>query len=105
MEPEEELIETLPGDLRRIARVAGLEAALKISRAFRGRYLYVQGLDELQRQARDDRIRADYDSGVPVRKISSKFGLTTRAVRKILSRPSEGMNPLAGRLRPPRRQL
>jgi Mor family transcriptional regulator len=104
MEPDEELIETLPGDLRRIARVAGLEAALKISKAFRGRYLYVQGLEELERQVRDERIRADYDSGVPVRNISGKFGLTTRAVWKILSSPQEGMNPLAGRLRDVKKQ-
>jgi hypothetical protein len=43
-------MESLPGDLRRIAEVAGLEAAVRIARAFRGTYLYVQGLDDLMKQ-------------------------------------------------------
>ena len=38
MKTDEDLIDALPGDLRRIAEVAGVEAAVKIARAFRGTF-------------------------------------------------------------------
>jgi Mor family transcriptional regulator len=96
---EEGLLEFLPGDLRRIAEVAGLEAALKIARAFRGTCIYVSGLDEIRKQIRDERIRQDYDAGRPVKMISIKYGLTERGVWKILKKPGQKPpHPLMGRL-------
>lgn len=83
---EEGLLDSLPGDLRRIAEVAGLEAAVKIARAFRGTCIYVAGLDELRKQIRDERIREDFDAGRPVKMISVKYGLTERGVWKILKK-------------------
>jgi Mor family transcriptional regulator len=92
---DDALIASLPGDLRRIAEVAGVEAAVRIAREFKGTYVYIPRLSELIRQARDLRIRADYDRGIPVRRIALKHGLTQRGVRKILNRPSpEVSNPL-----------
>jgi Mor family transcriptional regulator len=84
-EKEEDALDLLPGDLRRIAEVAGLEAAVRIARAFRGCFLYVPGLDEVSRRARDSMIRRDYDSGATLRALARRHGLTTRRVRVILS--------------------
>ncbi len=81
---EEGVLELFQGDLRRIAEVAGVEAAVRIARAFRGCFLYVPGLDEVARRARDEMIRRDYDSGASLRALSRRYGLTTRRVRVIL---------------------
>jgi Mor family transcriptional regulator len=89
-----EAIESLPGDLRRIAEVAGVEAAMRIAREFRGTHIYVPTLDGLIKHLRDQHIRNDYDRGKSVRTIALKFGLTERGVRKILGRPSTDCNPL-----------
>ena len=86
-------VEALPGDLRRIAEVAGIEAALKIASVFRGNFLYIPGLYAFERAARDEEMRRDYDSGVPVRRIAQKHSLTVRAVRKILNRPVQDVYP------------
>lgn len=98
MQAEDELIGSLSGDLRRIAEVAGLEAAVKIASAFRGTHLYVPGLDEHMRRARDESIRADYDDGVSIRRLSAKYWLTQRGIRKILDRPSKASHPVISRL-------
>lgn len=83
--------EGLPGDLGKIAEVAGLEAAVKIGRAFRGTYLYIHGLDHLRRRLRDEEIRHSYEKGAKVRHLSLRFGLTERQVRRIL-----GESPMRG---------
>jgi Mor family transcriptional regulator len=77
-------IEELPGDLRKIAEVAGLDAALKIGRAFRGTHLYIRGLDPFLRIVRDEKIRRDYGKGGTPRVLSARYGLTTRQIRRIL---------------------
>lgn len=83
------LAELLPGDLARIAEVAGVEAAVRIADAFRGTSLYICGLDDLRRRARDERIRQEYDSGTPVRTLARRYNITDRAIRKILGRVDE----------------
>lgn len=98
MQSEEELIQSLPGDLKRIALVAGLEAAVKIARAFRGDMLYVTGLDEFERLMRDEIIRGEFDRGVPARKLAREHGMSVRGVRKVLSRPSGEIPPLLTRI-------
>lgn len=74
----------MQGDVGRIAQIAGLEAALKIAVAFRGTTIYINSLDPLFREARNARIRKDYDGGTPTRRLAIKYGLTIRGVRKIL---------------------
>jgi Mor family transcriptional regulator len=85
MEDDREFIEALPGDLRRIAEVAGLEAAVKIAREFRGTTLYVP---DIVKQFRDEAIRLAYDRGETVRKLAMKHRITERTVRRIMKRPS-----------------
>jgi len=91
MKAAEEVMEMLPGDLRRIAEVAGLEAAVKIAKAFRGCVLYVPGIDEVTRKARDEMIRKDYDGGKDVRLLARRYGLSERSVRLALKRPACGI--------------
>lgn len=88
MKTGEEIMEMFPGDLRRIAEVAGVEAAVRIARAFRGCLLYVPGLDELTRMARDEMIRKDYDEGIHINLLARRYGLTVRRVRMILNASS-----------------
>ncbi|MEJ2254770.1 MAG: Mor transcription activator family protein [Nitrospirota bacterium] len=93
---EDALKESLPGDLGRIAEAAGLEAALKIARAFRGSYIYVPGLDTLIRQARDEDIRREHHEGSTSAELAAKYGLSQRGVRTILRRLSPApVHPLA----------
>jgi len=87
MKTDGDLIDALPGDLRRIAEVAGVEAAVKIARAFRGTFLYVPGLDEMMRRVRDAIIKTDYDGGPSARKLAQKNGLTERHIWRILNSP------------------
>jgi Mor family transcriptional regulator len=95
---ERQLMESLPGDLRRIAEVAGLEAAVRIARAFRGTYLYVPGLDDLMKQIRDEKIRREYDQGGSVKRLSIKYGITERGIWKVLKRPEKPLHPFLSRL-------
>jgi Mor family transcriptional regulator len=91
---EESVREMLGGDLRRIADVAGLEAAIKISRAMRGTTIYIPSLDEIERLARDERIRHDYHiKGYSARRVAMLHEVTERAVWKILNRISQNLSP------------
>jgi Mor family transcriptional regulator len=95
---EERLIESLPGDLRRIAEVAGLEAAVRIARAFRGTYLYVPGLDDLIKQLRDEKIRKEYDEGRDAKGLAAKYGVSQRHLRRILNSPESELHSFISRL-------
>lgn len=80
--------DSLPGDLKLVAEVAGSEAAIRLAFRFGGTYLYVPALDEFRRIMRDEDIRVSYDQGVPARKLASIFHISIRSVRRILKEPS-----------------
>lgn len=88
------LLEYLPRDLQRIAEVAGLEATIKICMVFGGNVLYVPALGELQRLARDERIRRQYRSGITVRALSVSSSLTERSIWRILNRHVPRLGPV-----------
>jgi hypothetical protein len=92
-EGERGLVASLPGSLRHVAEVVGLEAALRIARAFSGTYLYVPKYERVMRQTRDGFIRLEYDRGRSVKRLAAKYGLTERSVRKIIGRPPEDEAP------------
>jgi Mor family transcriptional regulator len=89
----ENLTEGLSGDLRRIADVAGIEAAIKIGVAFKGTYLYIRGVDKLMRLVRDMKIRKEYESGSGTKRLSRRYRLTERQIKNILGTESEGSLP------------
>ncbi len=84
---DEPLHKYLPGELRRIADVAGLEAAVRISSALGGNVIYVPSLDELQRLARDEKIRRESRKGLTARALSERFGISERSIWRVLKRP------------------
>lgn len=84
---DEPLLKYLPGELRRIADVVGLEGAVKIAAVFGGNVLYVPALEELQRLARDETIRRQFRGGVIARILAERFGLTERSIWRVLKRP------------------
>lgn len=81
---ENKILEKLPCDIRRIAEIAGIDAALKIAKEFGGAYLYIPKLDGLYREIRDASIREEYDNGKPVRELARKHDLTDRQIYNIL---------------------
>lgn len=90
---EDTLLRYLHGDLRRIAEVAGVEAAVRISLALGGNVVYVPALGDLQRLVRDERIRKEYRGGKTVRALSRRFGLTERSIWRVLNKPGPKLGP------------
>jgi Mor family transcriptional regulator len=88
------IIDQLPGDIRRIAEVVGVEAAVKIAQAFRGTFIYIHNLDDFIRQIRDKKIRSEYAGGGKVRTLAIKNRLTERQIRNILNiEPASDASP------------
>jgi Mor family transcriptional regulator len=98
----DDVIEMLPGDLRRIAEVAGLEAAVRMAQTFGGTFIYVPGLDDMMRRARDAMIKKEYECGMGARKLARKHRLTERQIWNIVKNtgretlPEELLDLLAG---------
>jgi Mor family transcriptional regulator len=90
---EDTLLRYLHGDLRRIAEVAGVEAAVRISLALGGNVVYVPALGDLHRLARDERIRREFRGGKTVRALSRSFGLTERSIWRILNKAGPRLGP------------
>jgi Mor family transcriptional regulator len=90
---EKAILEKLNGDFKRIAEIAGIEAALKIANEFGGCYVSIPKLDGLKRSRRNAAIRATYDKAVDktgiVKGLASEYNLTMRQVHSILNTPPE----------------
>ena len=86
---EEALLQELPGELVRIARVAGLKAAVNIAIEFKGTALYIPSLSDLLRKARDAKIVSAYDEGVSVKALAQRYVLSERRIRHIISATSQ----------------
>ncbi len=80
----EDIINQLPGDLRRIAEILDVESALKLEEVFGGTYLYVHKLDHLRRDIRNKRIREEYGNKARVQNIAIRHRLTERQIWNIL---------------------
>jgi Mor family transcriptional regulator len=95
MKRDEAILQSLNGDFRRIAEIAGVAAALQISEEFGGLYISIPKLDFLDRFRRNAEIRDEYDkaddkTGV-VKRLARKHDLTTKQIYNILNeQPGEG---------------
>jgi Mor family transcriptional regulator len=93
---DSEIIEQLPGDLRRIAEVIHqyfpatpyIEITLRLAKEFRCVKLHMHTTDHFWREIRDKKIRSDYDRGEKTRELALKYRLTERHIFNIL-----GMEP------------
>jgi len=79
-------VEELPGEIKDVAVVVGVETALKLAQAFRGTSVYFRNVDHIMRKKRDICIREAYDRGVRVNKLARDYKLSKRHIETILSR-------------------
>ena len=101
MKPEDKIIAQLPGDLRRIAEVLRehfpdapyIEITLRIAKEFRGTYIRVHSLDDLEREIRNADIRAAYSDGKRVPALAIKHRLTERQIWNILGSEPDAPAP------------
>ena len=85
------LIDRLPADIRRLAEIAGVDAALKFCSECGGTWIYIPKLDGLRRELRDQAIRESFDNGRSVRELCRDHNLSDRQIYTILnSEPAEG---------------
>jgi len=87
------IIPHLPGALREIAEVAGVEAALAIARRFPGCRLEIPVCRDLLAEVRNRQIRADYDAGESVNGLAVRYRLTSRHICTILGKPDSDIAP------------
>ena len=79
-------IERLPGDLKEVAELIGLELTLALVERFGGAYIRVPRCEGLMREIRDNGIRALYDAGgCTIRTLAVRFHLTDRRISDILN--------------------
>lgn len=87
---DKEILDRLPGDLREMAELIGLEDTMKIVDRWGGDYILVPKCDELRREIRDNQIREEYDAGgITMGELAHKRGLHIRTINRILSGESE----------------
>ncbi len=86
----EAILDRLPGDIREMAEMIGLENTLKIVKRWGGGYVVVAKCDELLREIRDNGIRAEYDAGqTTINALALKHNLHIRTINRILSGQGE----------------
>jgi len=82
---EADIIARLPGDLKRVAEIIGIDNALAMVSD-----LIIPKCDGLVKEIRDNEIRSLYDSGeITIRKLAWKFKLSDRQIQTILSKTSK----------------
>lgn len=95
-EVEAKIRSRLTGDLGIVADLIGVGNALKLHRRFSGTFLRVNAMPEIEREIRDEQIRADFDKGMCGVDLARKYHLTDRQIWNILGRPPKdpGILPL-----------
>jgi Mor family transcriptional regulator len=90
-------IDELPGDLRLIAEVIGIEPTMKLAQAFGGTPLYIVKIDAFARRLRDKGFREEFDrrtaegetATTVVRDMARRRDLCERQVWNIVNAPDE----------------
>lgn len=77
--------EDLPGGYRDVARIVGVENALKLSEQLGGLPFYFPKIGSLIVKKRDQYIRKEFN-GANYKELARKYGLTEVWVRRILNR-------------------
>ncbi len=86
----DDAIKKLPGDLRRVAELIGLEHTLTLVRHFGGGYLVIPKCEAILKEIRNNAVRRDYDTGkYTIRELAWKYQLTDRTIKNILSNATE----------------
>jgi len=82
---DEMQIDDLPEDYQEIARLLGMELALKLARHLNGGNLYCRKIERLLCKKRDEKIRAEF-TGFNHRELARCYGLTETWIREIVKR-------------------
>lgn len=83
---DSDAIKMLPGDLREVAELIGLDNTFILIDRFGGGYLNIPKCEAIIKEIRNKKIRADYDSGkFTLRQLAWKQRLTIRQIQNILS--------------------
>ena len=81
-------IKDMPGELKEIAGVIGVDNTLKLAQAFRGCTIYMCSIDHLIRKKRNASIRDDHNKGMRVNPLVRKYKLSKRQIETILNSPA-----------------
>lgn len=82
-------IESLPESYQEVARIIGIDNAIKLSQYLGGLGYYFPKLDSMLRQTRDELIRKEF-TGFNHRDLARKYGLTEVWIREIVqTKPSQ----------------
>lgn len=83
-------INKLPGDLKEVAELIGVENTIALVDRFGGTYIKVPKCDGIIREIRNNKIRDLYDRGKhTIRDLALKYKLTDRTISEILNNPDE----------------
>lgn len=92
---QDNIIEQLPGDLKDVAELIGVELTIRLVERYGGTYIHVPKCDDLLREMRNRKIRELYDSKkCDIRALAIKFNLTDRRISDILSGTDRADLPL-----------
>jgi len=76
-------IDDLPESYREVARLIGVENAVRLSEHLGGLVFYFPQLDGMLRKKRDARIKKEFN-GANHKDLARKYGLTERWIREIV---------------------
>ena len=75
--------EDLPASYQEVARIAGVETAVKLSEALGGLAYYFPQIDGILRKKRNEKIRSEF-TGANYRTLATKYHLTEIQIRTIV---------------------
>lgn len=93
-------LDQLRDDQRELAEIIGLEAYKKLVVNFAGSFLYIQKIDSVLKDVRDDEIRAKFDGG-NYGALAREYNLAEATVRDIVAEKRKQLRlaPLEGQMR------
>ncbi|MGN0574661.1 MAG: Mor transcription activator family protein [Ruminococcus sp.] len=92
-------LEQLRGDQKELAELIGLEAYKKLISSYAGSFLYIQKIDSILKDVRDDEIREKFDGG-NYGALAREYNLAEATVRDIVAEKRKQLrqSPLEGQM-------
>lgn len=92
-------LDQLRGDQRELSELIGLEAYKKLISGYAGSFLYIQKIDSILKDVRDDEIREKFDGG-NYGALAREYNLAEATVRDIVAEKRKQLrqSPLEGQM-------
>ncbi len=92
-------LENLDEEQKALAELIGLEGLKNLVRAYNGTSIYVPKIESLEKAARDEYIKEEFDGG-NYRELALKYGLTETWIRNIVLEKAKEIKarPLDGQM-------